>query len=212
TRTPVSGSVTPGVYTGSVPPLPSTKPRLATVPPETVMKLLALSATPLLVAKVVLRPRPPVATLLNKRLEKAATVDCSVPSETSLSLLSSTPGTGMLVFCNPNDSSRVTDQLMVIVVAMTSSSWTSRLRSTHPSIPASAAEAAVLNNQSGGSIVRDGGASIDGEKIFAGKAAVLALEQVVCSCKRIGCEGMMLKKDASVYSPIDSYRWIVIDG
>jgi len=95
---------------------------------------------------------------------------------------------------------------------MTSSSWISRLRSTHPSIPASAAEAAVLNNQSGGSIVRDGGASIDGEKIFAGKAAVLALEQVVCSCKRIGYEGMMLKKDASVYSPIDSYRWIVFDG
>src|SRR5262249_22553821 len=129
TRTPVLGSVTPGVYTGSVPPLPSTKPRLATVPPETVMKLLALSATPLLVAKVVLRPSPPVATLLNRRLEKVATVDCSVPSETSLSLLSSAPA-GTPEFCNPGDSSRVTVPLMVIVVAGTqrSSSGSSRGR------------------------------------------------------------------------------------
>src|SRR5262245_25169254 len=120
TRTPVPGSVMPGVYTGSAPPLPSTKPRLATVPPETVMKLLALSATPLFVANVVLRFRPPLATLLNRRLEKAVTVDCSVPSETSLSLLSS-PGGGVPVpFCSPKDSSRVTEPLMVMVVMMPS--------------------------------------------------------------------------------------------
>src|SRR5262249_16149052 len=189
TRTPVLGSVTPGVYTGSVPRWRPRRRRLAPVPPETVMKLLALSATPLLVAKVMLRPSPPVATLLNRRLEKAATVDCSVPSETSLSLLSS-PGWGMPEFCSPKDSSKVTEPLMVMVVAMTSSSWISRLRSTHPSIPASAAPAGSL--QSGG-FVRDGGATIDGQKIFAGK-------------------GMMLPKDASVYSPLDSDRWIVIDG
>src|SRR5262245_23650990 len=128
TRTPVLGLVTPGVYTGSVPPLPSTKPRVATVPPETVMKLLALLATPLLVAKVVLRPSPPVATLLNRRLEKAATVDCSVPSETSLSLLSS-PVTATPEFCNPDDSSRVTDPLMLITAGtQRSSSASSRGR------------------------------------------------------------------------------------
>jgi hypothetical protein len=46
--------------------------------------------------------------------------DSSVPSETSLSLLSSVP-TATPVFCNPSDLSRVIVPLMVIVVALTSS-------------------------------------------------------------------------------------------